>query len=248
MTPSGDSSGIGLRVATEDTGKDILVGMGSASTGVSPFFLSHGYHMEPLQLFEELGPVQSGKSPVQKADEIVRKMKEATEWAQMAMAVAQQAQEETANRKRQQSYDFKEGDKVWLNLKNVRTDRLCKKFDVKNAKYTIVKKISSHAFRLNTPPGIHNVFHSVMLRPAAEDPLPSQRTIDPQPPPHIVGEEDEYEVEEILKERIVQRRGGPKKKYLVKWQGYAKPTWEPASALEDTVALEKWCLAHPGAI
>jgi len=159
----------------------------AASTGVSPFFLSHGYHMEPLQLFEELGPEQPGKSPVQKADQIVRRMKEATEWAQMAMAVAQEAQEETSNRKRQQSYDFKEGDKVWLNLKNVRTDRPCKKFDVKNAKYTILKKVSSHAFRLDTPPGIHNVFHSVMLRPAAEDPLPSQRTIDPQPPPHIVG-------------------------------------------------------------
>jgi len=56
------------------------------------------------------------------------------------------------------------------------------------------------------------------------------------------------EVEEILRERIIRRRGGPKKKYLVKWLGYAKPTWEPASALEDTVALDKWYLAHPGAI
>lgn len=135
----------------------------AASTGVSPFFLSHGYHMEPLQLFEEMGPVQSGKSLVQKVDQIVWKIKEATEWAQMAMAVAQQAQEETTNWKWQQSYDFKEGDKVWLNLKNVCTDRPCKKFDVKNAKYTIIKKISSHAFRLDTPLGIHNVFHSVML-------------------------------------------------------------------------------------
>ncbi len=79
----------------------------STSTGVSPFFLSHGYHMEPLQLFEEIGPVRSARSPVQKADQIVQKIKEATEWAQMAMVVAQQAQEETANRKRQQSYDFK---------------------------------------------------------------------------------------------------------------------------------------------
>jgi len=54
------------------------------------------------------------------------------------------------------------------------------------------------------------------------------------------GEEDEYEVEEILRERVIRRRGGPKKKYLVKWLGYAKPTWEPASALEETVALENW--------
>jgi len=59
----------------------------SASTEVSLFFLFHEYHMKPLQLLEKLKPVQSAKSSVQKADQIVRKMKEATEWAQMAMTV-----------------------------------------------------------------------------------------------------------------------------------------------------------------
>ncbi len=108
------------------------------------------------------------------------------------------------------------GDKVWLNLKNIRTDRPCKKFDAKNAKFTIIEKISSHSFRLDTPPGIHNVFHSMMLWPAAVDPLPSQRAADPQPPPQIVGDEEEFEVEEILREKLVRRRGGAKKKYLVK--------------------------------
>jgi len=38
------------------------------STEVSLFFLSHEYHMKPLQLLEELKPVQSVKSSVQKAD------------------------------------------------------------------------------------------------------------------------------------------------------------------------------------
>jgi len=50
-----------------------------ASTEVSLFFLSHEYHMKPLQLLEKLKPVQSAKSSVQKADQIVQKMKEATE-------------------------------------------------------------------------------------------------------------------------------------------------------------------------
>ncbi len=48
-------------------------------TRVSLFFLSHEYHMKPLQLFEKLKSVQSEKSSVQKADQIVQKMKEATE-------------------------------------------------------------------------------------------------------------------------------------------------------------------------
>ena len=174
-----------------------------ASTRVSPFFLSHGYHMKPLQLLEELKPVWSAKSPVQKADQIVRKMKEATEWAQMTMTVTQQVQEETANQKRQQSYNFKKEDKIWLNLKNIHMNHLCKKFDAKNVKYTIVKKISSHSFCLNTPPSIHNVFHSVMLQSAAMNALSSQHMTDPQPPPQIVSDEEEFKIKKILKKRFV---------------------------------------------
>ncbi len=60
------------------------------STEVSFFFLFHEYHMKPLQLLEKLKPVQSVKSSVQKADQVVQKMKEVTEWAQMTMALTQQ--------------------------------------------------------------------------------------------------------------------------------------------------------------
>ncbi len=133
------------------------------STEVSLFFLSYEYHMKSLQLLEKLKPVWFAKSSVQKADQIVQKMKEVTEWAQMTMTLTQQVQKETVNWKRQQSYDFKKEDKIWLNLKNIHTDHLCKKFDVKNDKYIIVKKINSHSFCLNTLSDIHNVFHSVML-------------------------------------------------------------------------------------
>ncbi len=49
------------------------------STRVSLFFLSHEYHMKLLQLLEKLKSVQSAKSSVQKADQIIQKMKEVTE-------------------------------------------------------------------------------------------------------------------------------------------------------------------------
>jgi len=51
----------------------------SALTEVSFFFLSYKYHMKSLQLLEKLKSVQSVKSSVQKADQIVQKMKEVTE-------------------------------------------------------------------------------------------------------------------------------------------------------------------------
>lgn len=56
-----------------------LNGRESASTGVSPFFLSHGYHLEPLQLFEDPQPVRNPVSLIQKGEAIVAKIKEVTE-------------------------------------------------------------------------------------------------------------------------------------------------------------------------
>jgi len=143
-------------------------------------------------------------------------MKEVTEWAQMTMAVTQQIQKEMMNQKRQQSYDFKKEDKIWLNLKNIHTDCLCKKFDAKNVKYIIVKKISSHFFHLNTLVSIHNMFHSVMLQSAVMNTLSFQCMTDSQSLSQIVSDEEEFEIKKILKKRFVQHKKEFKKKYLIK--------------------------------
>ena len=135
----------------------------------------------------------TAKSSVQKADQIVQKMKEVTKWAQMTMTVTQQIQKEAVNQKRQQFYDFKKEDKVWLNLKNIHTDHLCKKFDAKNVKYIIVKKINSHFFCLNTSLSIYNVFHSVMLQSAVMNALSFQHTTDSQSLSQIVSNEEDSE-------------------------------------------------------
>jgi Integrase zinc binding domain/Chromo (CHRromatin Organisation MOdifier) domain len=214
-------------------------GKNAASTGVSPFFLEHGYHVDPLDITEDL--LESVRdSPVAKADRIVRKLQAARDWAQIAMTHAQQVQENATNRFRQQAPSFKVGDKVWLNLTNIRTTRTSKKLDAKHAKFTVIEVVGSHSYRLDTPPGIHNVFHSKLLRPASSDPLPSQIQDDTQPPPQIIGDDEEYEVEEIRDEKIVRRRGQEKRQFLVKWTGYARPTWEPYEALQDTAALDRW--------
>ncbi|OJD13012.1 hypothetical protein ACJ73_09259, partial [Blastomyces percursus] len=57
-------------------------------------------------------------------------------------------------------------------------------------------------------------------------------------PPGIVGEDNEleWEIEAILDDRTNRRR----REYLVKWVGYDRPTWEPASAMEDTAALDAY--------
>lgn len=212
----------------------------SASTGISAYFLSHGYHLDPLEWPEEPQDTQ-GSNPVQRADRIASKIKQATEWAQTAMAAAQQSQEEYANRRRDPAMRFNPGDEVWLDLRNIKTDRPSKKLDAKNAKFTVIEAVGSHAYRLNTPPGIHNVFHVNLLRPAHKDPFPSQKLTDWHPPAILAEDgEEEYAVEEILKERTVTRGRGRQHQFLVKWVGYARPTWEPASAFEDTEALDRF--------
>ena len=131
------------------------------------------------------------------------------------------------------------GDKVWLNLKNVKTDRPSKKFDDRNGKFTVREVINSHTYRLDIPPGIDNVFYVSLLRPAGTDPLPSQVVIDTQPPAIISEDgEEEYEVEEILQARTRKIGRGSHREVLVKWTGYLRPTWEPLASFEDTAALE----------
>ncbi len=80
---------------------------------------------------------------------------------------------------------------------------LCKKFNAKNVKYIIVKKISSHFFYLNTLLSIHNVFHSIMLQSAVMNALSSQYMTDSQSSSQIVSNEEEFEIKKILKKRFV---------------------------------------------
>ena len=95
---------------------------------------------------------------------------------------------------------------MWLNLKNITTDRLCKKLDWKNVKYTVLEVISSYSYRLDTPPGIHDVFHASLLKRAAADPFPNQYQDDLRPPVIMVDGEEEWEVERILRECVKGRQ------------------------------------------
>ena len=118
------------------------------------------------------------------------------------------------------------GDKVWLDLRNVRTTRPSKKLSSRSAKFTVTEVVGPHSYRLDTPGEGHNVFNVDLLRPAATDPFPSQKQDDAQLEPIVVEGQEEYHMERILDERTVRKRGrgGPRRlEYLVKWKGYAEP-------------------------
>ena len=94
---------------------------------------------------------------------------------------------------------------MWLNLKNITINRLYKKLDWKNSKYMVLKVIFNHSYRLDTPLGIHDMFHVNLLKRAADDPFPNQRQGDFRPPVVIVDREEEWEVERVLRECVKGR-------------------------------------------
>ena len=210
----------------------------SASTGMSPFFLDHGYHLETLDLREPISPPVRPKSMKDIAENIVMKMKGALELAQADLAAAQQRQEEYTNHRRNVAPVYQPGSKVWLDLRDIWINHSSKKLDAWHAKFTVLEQVSPHAYRLDTPAGIHPVFHVDKLRPASIDSFPSQRNDDYQPPAVLVEGEEEWLIERLLEYRTIRWGKGYRRQYLVKWLGYQHPTWTDAHLLQDTTALD----------
>jgi len=107
---------------------------------------------------------------------------------------------------------------VWLENKNIQSNRPSRKLDNKRyGPFRISKDIGSGAFQLELSEGwaIHNVFNEDLLTQCVEPKFKRQHE-EPAPPPMIINEEEEYEVEEVRKHRKY-RRGI---QYLMHWKGY----------------------------
>jgi len=68
--------------------------------------------------------------------------------------------------------------------------------------FRISKNIGSGVFQLELPEGwiIHNIFNEDLLTQCVEPKFKGQHE-EPAPPPTIINEEEEYEVEEVRKHR-----------------------------------------------
>ena len=175
----------------------------------------------------------------QDAEEFAKKMQAISDYVRSQMTSAQARYEEQSNKTRQPARQYKAGQRVWLDARNIRTLRPSKKLDWKFlGPFTIKRMINAHAYELDLPASmqIYLVFNITLLCLAADNPVPCQRA-DPPPPIEVKGLE-EYEVESILDSRWERRgRGGPCLKYTVKWTGYDDPTEEPAEYLTHAEQL-----------
>ena len=170
----------------------------SEATGTTPFLANHGRHPNLFtRSFESNIQTESAISSVTKLKEVHQKSLD-------NIAKAQSRAISYTNKKRKTAPLLKEGDKVYLLTKNLRTRRPTKKLDkVKVGPFFISKQISPVNFRLALPKDakIHPVFHVSLLEPA--DPrTPTQKDFHYQ-----ADGEDEWEVEKI----ITHRGKGPDK-------------------------------------
>ncbi|GBE79602.1 Transposon Tf2-12 polyprotein [Sparassis crispa] len=153
-----------------------------------------------------------------------------------ALAMHELVRQHMAERIRKGSPHFAKGQKVWLDTKNLNIGYPTRKMAPKReGPFIIEERIGPVDYRLTLPRGwrIHPVFHASLLSPYKETEIHSPN--DTRPPPDLIEEHEEYEVEAILNHR--QRYGWTQ--YLVKWKGYASAenSWEPEANLTNAKGL-----------
>jgi hypothetical protein len=131
--------------------------------------------------------------------------------------------------------EFKPGDEVMLDRRNVQTKRPMNKLDHKKmGPFKVTKAVGRRAYQLELPPQmrIHPVFHVSLLEPY-KSPADPQRRVEP---PEV--EEIDGEVNWVVREVADSRVNRQKKivEYLVLWEGYEQEdaTWEPWEHLRNS--------------
>ena len=203
----------------------------NSSTQVSPFFATRGFH--PRITFGPPRPQNRAslkQDQTSKGNDFVSKIESILQTLQTNLAVAQAQQEASSNANRSPAPAYHLSDLVFLSIRNIPSARPVQKLDHKFIRpFKVIEAVNSHSYRLDLPPEfrlIHNVFHTSLLQPSPNDPLPSQT--NPPPPPIVFDDNGDvlWAVESILDSRRSPSYGF---EYLVKWKGYSEDdaSWEP---------------------
>jgi hypothetical protein len=226
----------------------------SETTKISPFMATRGY--EPRMSFDaEVSRVEPKTARERiafgKAKSIVEPMQAIWDWTKAWMKVSQEKQRHYADQKRRNVENtIVIGQKVWLDMRNIKTARPCKKLDSKwEGPFKVLRQFGKVAYELELPHSmhIHPVFHASLLSADANDPLPGQEY--PLPGPVEVDQEGEasWEVEDILDVKKTRGRG---KNVLIRasWVGHPPDlTYYPSEDFKGSEELlQDFYERHPG--
>ena len=197
------------------------------STKKSPFEVLMGYN--PRAEWTTVS------SPVPQVTRRLEQIQEARSQASIAMRKVQLG---WIHDKEKKQHAYRVGDQVWLDGCNIKTYHPTAKLAPKcHGPFPIKRALSTITYQLTLPEQwkIHDVFHVDLLTPYRETEFHGPNYA--RPPPDLVGEEEQYEVEQILDERNHGR--WKKKQYLVKWKGYpdSDNQWLDAKDMENAQEL-----------
>ena len=149
----------------------------SAATTLSPFFMNHGFHPQ-MSFGPDLTSYEATRQCLQarSAGELTAKMNEILAFTKQHLAEAQKAMSRQTN-KHWKNVDYEVRDMVFLNSRNIKTQRLSKKLNNKMFEsFKIVTKVRrAFQLKLSRTMLIHDVFHASLLQKAATDPLLRQK-------------------------------------------------------------------------
>ena len=166
-----------------------------------------------------------------KFPDIESRLKRLDSWRREAESAHEIAQQRMAERIDKPLVRFIKGQKVWLDMRNLRTKYNKKITPKREGPFEITEVLGPVTYRLRLPKTwrIHNVFHSILLKPFTE--TSQYGPVKTKPPPDLIEGEEQYEVDHIISHR--KRLG--RYSYLVRWTGYGpeEDSWEPAGHLKN---------------
>ncbi|ESK93871.1 hypothetical protein Moror_13025 [Moniliophthora roreri MCA 2997] len=185
-----------------------------------------GYNPRPL-------PTAFEKTTVPSVEERLNKLRKLRGEVAGMMEIAWRKMIERANR---MTDKFIEGQKVWLEGKNLDFGYPSKKLSPKReGPFVIEKVMGPMTYRLKLPSQwkIHPVFHAGLLRPYKETEAHGRNFLEP--PPDIVEGHEEFEIEAIIGHKPLRKP----RRYLVSWKGFDSlhNEWKTKEELEHTMDL-----------
>jgi hypothetical protein len=126
---------------------------------------------------------------------------------------------------------------VLLDTRNLKMKINSKLKPRREGPFKIEQVIGKVNYKLTLPQHwkVHPVFHAILLKPYKETEQHGPNFIGP--PPDIVNDEEQYEVERIIN----HRKRGRTFQYLVRWKGYTAmdDSWEPETNLANAPDILK---------
>ena len=141
------------------------------------------------------------ESQLESVTDFQQRMADSLSEARAALEKAKDDMARYYNQRRTPALVFKPGDRVYLDASDIKTTRPSQKLSHRNlGPFVVERQVSSIAYRLRLPCSmsrLHPVFNVVKLTLAPADPIAGRRA-QPPPPPVLVGDAEEYIVEQIL--------------------------------------------------